>query len=211
MNKNQIRANMKMFLAGLSAHDRHVRSLAACQLLMSTKEFKNAQTIMIFMSMPTEVETSTVAVKAWQEGKNIAVPRVDWEGKRMEPVEIKSLDVGMQTSGPKTAASTTGGTPVMAVRQPISGMVLPLGVIDMIVIPGMAFDRKGYRVGRGRGFYDRFLSQQDFQGVRCALCFHEQLQDEAIPCEAHDVPMDLVITDREIVHCHRQAGDHGSR
>lgn len=198
MNKNQIRANMKLFLTGLSAHDRHVRSLAACQLLMSTREFKAAQTLMIFMSMPTEVETSTLAVKAWQEGKNIAVPRVDWEGKKMDPVEIKSLDTGMQTSGPN------GGSAI-AVRQPISGTVLPLGAIDMVVIPGMAFDRKGYRVGRGRGFYDRFLSQQDFQGVRCALCFHEQLQEQPIPCEDHDVPMDLIVTDREIVHCHRQA------
>jgi len=52
MNKNQIRVNMKLFLQGLSAHDRHVRSLAACQHLISTREFKNAQTIMIFMSMP---------------------------------------------------------------------------------------------------------------------------------------------------------------
>ena len=75
MNKNQIRANMKTFLAGLSAGERHIRSLAACQHLIGAREFKNSQTIMIFMSMPSEVETSTLAVKAWQEGKNIAVPR----------------------------------------------------------------------------------------------------------------------------------------
>jgi 5-formyltetrahydrofolate cyclo-ligase len=196
MNKTQIRANMKVFLAGLSAHDRHIRSLAACNHLIATREFKNAQTIMIFMSMPSEVETSTLAVKAWQEGKNIAVPRIDWDNKRMEPIEIKTLDVGMQTTGP-------AGTPI-SIREPVTGTSLPLGIIDMVVIPGLAFDRNGYRVGRGRGFYDRFLSQQDFQGVRCALCFHEQLQLESIPCEPHDVPMDLIVTDREVVHCQRQ-------
>jgi 5-formyltetrahydrofolate cyclo-ligase len=195
MNKTLIRANMKMFLAGLSAHDRHVRSLAACHQLIATREFKDAQTIMIFMSMPSEVETSTLAVKAWQEGKNIAVPRIDWDNKKMEPVEIKTLDVGMEMTGPAGTA--------ISVRAPITGTAVPLGMIDMVVIPGMAFDRNGYRVGRGRGFYDRFLSQQDFQGVRCALCFHEQLQQEAIPCEPHDVPMDLIVTDREVVHCQR--------
>jgi 5-formyltetrahydrofolate cyclo-ligase len=195
MNKNQLRANMKLFLQGLSTQDRHVRSLAACQQLVSTREFKHAQTLMIFMSMPSEVETSTLAVKAWQEGKSIAVPRIDWDSKRMEPVEIRSLDVGMQTSGP-------AGTGI-AIREPVDGTAVPLGVIDMVVIPGMAFDRNGFRVGRGRGFYDRFLSQQDFQGVRCALCFHEQLQEEPIPCEPHDVPMDLIVTDREVVHCQR--------
>jgi 5-formyltetrahydrofolate cyclo-ligase len=202
MNKVQIRANMKVFLAGLSASERHVRSLAACNFLVGTREFKNAETIMIFMSMPSEVETSTLAVKAWQEGKNIAVPRIDWESKRMEPVQIKSLDVGMQTSGP-------AGTNI-AIREPVDGTEVPLGMIDMIVIPGLAFDRNGFRVGRGRGFYDRFLSQQDFQGVRCALCFHEQLQAQAIPCEAHDVPMDLIVTDREVVHCPRP-GTPGDR
>ena len=114
-------------------------------------------------------------------------------GESLSQVEITSLDVGMQTAGP------AGAPPV---RQPVTGKVVPLGVIDMVVIPGLAFDRKGYRVGRGRGFYDRFLCQQDFQGARCALCFHEQLQEAGVPCEPHDIPMDLIVTDREVVRCH---------
>jgi 5-formyltetrahydrofolate cyclo-ligase len=197
MNKNEIRTQMKAFLAALTAADRHARSIAACQQLMSTREFKSAQTIMIFMSMPTEVETSTLAIKAWQEGKNVAVPRVDWAGKRMEPVEIRSLDVGMQTTGP-------------GVREPVAGTAVPLGCIDMVVVPGLAYDRQGFRVGRGGGFYDRFLSQQDFQGKRVALCFHEQLLGNAIPCEPHDMPMDLIVTDKEVIHCHRHSGGHAA-
>ncbi|HEY4329617.1 MAG TPA: 5-formyltetrahydrofolate cyclo-ligase, partial [Phycisphaerae bacterium] len=177
MNKNQLRAQMKVFLAGLSPAQRHANSVAACHQLLATREFKNAQMIMIFLSMPTEVETSTLAVKAWQACKSVAVPRVDWESKRMEPVEIRSLDVGMKTTGPGVGGGGGG------VREPVTGTTVPLGLIDMIVVPGMAFDRRGYRVGRGRGFYDRFLSQQDFQGIRCALCFQEQLQEEHIEAE----------------------------
>lgn len=188
MNKNQIRIDMKAFLAGISAGDRHARSIAACQQLIATREFKSAQMIMIFMAIPGEIETSTLAVKAWQEGKSIVVPRVDWGEKRMEPVEIRSLDVGMKTTGP-------------GLREPAEGTVVPLGLIDMVVTPGLAFDRRGYRVGRGRGFYDRFLARQDFKGVRCALCFHEQLLNEPIPSEAHDVPMDLIVTDLEVMRC----------
>lgn len=193
MNKNQIRANMKLFLAGISAQERHARSLAACNNLCSTREFKNAETLMIFLSMPSEVETSTLAVKAWQEGKNIVVPRINWTDRRMEPVEIKSLDTAMQTI---PIPGSNGG-----IKEPISGTAVPLGIIDMVVIPGLAFDRRGFRVGRGRGFYDRFLAQQDFQGARCALCFHEQLQNEPVPCEDHDIPMNLIVTDQEILHC----------
>ncbi len=192
MNKNTIRATMKDFLAKLAAGERHTRSLAACNHLIATREFKHAQTIMLFMSMATEVETSTLAVKAWEAGKNIAVPRIDWDHSKMDPVEIKSLDVGMQTTGPNG----------VSIQQPINGTVVPLALIDMIVVPGLAFDRHGYRVGRGRGFYDRFLSQNDFQGVRCALCFHEQLQSEPLPCEPHDLPMDLIVTDQEVLRCH---------
>ena len=189
MQKNEIRAGMKTVLAGLTASERHSRSLAACQHLISTREFKNAQMIMIFMSMPSEVDTSPLAVKAWQEGKDIAVPRIDWDGTRMEPIEIRSLDVGMQTTGP-------------GLKEPISGKAVPLELIDMVIVPGLAFDRNGYRVGRGRGFYDRFLAQQDFKGVRCALCYHEQLQSVPVPSEPHDIPMNLIVTDREVVRCH---------
>ncbi len=192
MNKNQIRADMKAFLLALTPADRHARSLAACNQLLATREFKHAQMIMIYLSMPTEVETSTLAVHAWQEGKNVAAPRVDWNSQRMTPVEIRSLDVGIKVAGP--GAATGGG-----VREPVTGTAVPLDLIDLIVVPGLAFDRRGYRVGRGKGFYDRFLAQQDFQGLRCALCFHEQLLAEEIPAEPHDVPMNLIITDQEVI------------
>src|SRR5262245_45022624 len=138
MNKLQIRTQMRNFLSGITPKDRHTRSLAACRLLIATREFKNAQTIMIFMSMSSEVETSTLAVQAWQEGKNIAVPRIDWEGKRMEAIEIKSLEVDME--------STRAENSKVEVMQPTKGMVVPLGLIDMVVVPGLAFDRQGGRV-----------------------------------------------------------------
>lgn len=188
MIKNEIRAEMKAFLKAMNPEERHRRSLAACERLAATREFKTAQLVMLFLSMPSEVETASLAMRAWQEGKSIAVPRVDWETKRMDPLEIRSLDTGLQTIG-------------QGFRQPVTGTVVPLALIDMVVIPGLAFDRKGFRVGRGRGFYDRFLSQQDFQGVRCALCFHEQLLDAEIPREPHDVPMDLIVTDQECLRC----------
>ncbi|MCL2648465.1 MAG: 5-formyltetrahydrofolate cyclo-ligase [Phycisphaerales bacterium] len=194
MTKHEIRSAMKRFLATQSDQDLHRRSLAACDKLMATDEFKNARTIMIYMSMPREVETHTLAVQAWRDGKSIAVPRVEWglvEGGRMEAVEIRSLDVGMQMSGP-------------GIRQPIDSRVILPGEIDMVVVPGLGFDRCGGRVGRGGGFYDRFLSRgegQDFRGVRCALCFHEQLLTEAVPCEPHDVAMDMIVTDQDIVRC----------
>src|SRR6187549_2556211 len=117
MDKSQIRADMKSRLAAMTPAERHSRSLAACQLLIATREFKDAQMIMIYMSMPTEVETSPLAMRAWQDGKDVAVPRMDWAGHRMEPVEIRSLDVGMKTSGP-------------GIREPAHGNAVSLARID---------------------------------------------------------------------------------
>jgi 5-formyltetrahydrofolate cyclo-ligase len=186
-SKIEIRNAMKEFLARVAAAERHQRSLAACTLLASTPQFRQAQLLMLFLSMSTEIETSTLAVTAWSESKSIAVPRVDWATEHMVPVEITSLDTGL-------AESRYG------LREPRGGKVVPLDLIDLIVVPGLAFDRHGYRVGRGRGFYDRFLAQSEFAGVRCGLCFHEQLV-ATLPREAHDAPMDLIVTDHEVIHC----------
>lgn len=189
MQKTLIRAQMKQFLAGITPEERHRRSLAACRLLSETKHFRNAQLIMMFLSMDSEIETSTIALAAWKEGKSIAVPRTDWETRRMDPVEINSLETNMQTAGPGT----------ISVREPVGGKVVPLDMIDLVVVPGLAFDRKGYRVGRGKGFYDRFLARKEFKGARCALCYHEQVID-SVPYEPHDMPMHLIVTDRETIY-----------
>jgi 5-formyltetrahydrofolate cyclo-ligase len=189
MNKQQIRSEMKQFLAALSTEDRHARSHSACAHLAGTYAFRHSQTIMLYLSMPGEMDTATLALTAWEDGKSVVVPRMDWESKRMVPIEICSLDAGFETVGP-------------GVRQPIEGKKVSLGIIDLIVIPGLAFDRHGYRVGRGKGFYDRFLAQREFAGTRCGLCFHEQMLSETIPNEPHDVPMDVVVTDREMLQIH---------
>ncbi|MGC8552097.1 MAG: 5-formyltetrahydrofolate cyclo-ligase [Phycisphaerae bacterium] len=192
MNKADIRAQMKAELKKITVDQRHTRSLAACNLLTTTREFHDAQVIMIFFSDHSEVETSTLALHAWNEGKTIAGPRVLWETSEMEPVEVSSLE--------------TRPHPLAAgVREPVQGRPISPRMIDLIVVPGVAFDRWGYRVGRGKGFYDRFFSGKDIRGVRVALCFHEQLLADRIPVEPHDVPMHLIVTDKEIVHCFHES------
>ncbi len=203
MNKNGriIRASMKEFLAAILAGRRHARSLAACHNLIHTKEFKNAQMIMI-SSSPCPARSKPAPRPQGLAGRQKHRRPASIGTPKMEPVEIQSLDTDMQTS-----AVGGGNAPgVSGIREPISGKVVPLGLIDMVVIPGLAFDRRGFRVGRGRGFYDRFLAQQDFQGIRAALCFHEQLQQESVPCEPHDIPMNLIVTDKEVVHCTGHSG-----
>jgi|SRR5271155_3571508 len=193
MNKEEIRVRMRKRLALISDKERHERSLATCQMLSCTREFIKSQLILLFLSMETEVETSTLAIKAWEAGKSIAVPRVLWDEKKLEPVEIRSLE-------------TTSHRSVPGLREPLQGTLVPLRMIDLIAVPGLAFDIHGYRVGRGKGFYDRFLAQNELRATRVALCFDEQILHERLNPETHDVPVDIIVTDKRVIRCRQEAG-----
>ncbi len=188
MDKVTIRHNMKALLGTIDATARHTRSLAACNRLAQTPEFRESQLIMLFLSLESEVETSTLAIQAWTAGKRIAVPRVFWEERAIAPVEIQSLDFSSQgkPAGP---------------REPVHGKLVSLGQIDLVVVPGIAFDRRGHRLGRGQGFYDRFLAQKDLRARRIALCFQEQVLQQELPIEPHDVPMNMIVTDETVIRC----------
>ncbi len=191
MQKSELRKEMRTVLGAISAEDRHKRSLDVCQLLAGTPEFRRAETIMLFLSMEQEVETSTLVLQAWKEGKTVALPRVRWEQRQIEPVAIKSLE-----TSPNPAAQ--------GLRDPVGGTPISLARIDLVALPGLAFDQRGYRLGRGKGFYDRFLAQKEFKGLRIALCFHEQILADLLPVEPHDVPMNMIVTDRKILRCNHR-------
>jgi 5-formyltetrahydrofolate cyclo-ligase len=172
-------------LAQMPDDQRHRKSLTACSLLSSTPEFENARVVMLFLSTPHELDTAPLALKCWQAGKTVVVPKVSWDQRRMLPVEIAGLaDAAFMTTGP-------------GIREPINGMPVPLDLIDLVIVPGLGFTEQGYRIGRGMGFYDRFLAQGDFLGLSCGLGFGEQIVGE-LPLLDHDVALDMLVTDRGI-------------
>jgi 5-formyltetrahydrofolate cyclo-ligase len=181
-NKSALRRELREKLAAMPDDVRHRKSLLACSFVAASAEFQAARVVMLYLSMPTEVDTSPLALKAWQAGKTVVVPKVSWDQRRMLPVEISSLTDQMTTSGP-------------GVREPISGKPVPVDFIDFVVVPGLGFSDKGYRIGRGMGFYDRFLAQHEFIGTACGLAFDDQLVPE-LPVLDHDIPLSMLVTDR---------------
>jgi len=183
--KAEIRAELRSRIAALTEPQRHAKSIAACALLAATHEFQNAQSIMLYLATPQEVDTSPLALRAWQHGKTVIVPKVSWDAKRMVPVEITSLcnDQVRETKH--------------GIREPVSGNPVPLQFIDLVIVPGLGFSSQGHRIGRGAGFYDRFLAQPEFLGISCGIAFEEQII-ETIPMLDHDVPLCMLATDRGI-------------
>jgi 5-formyltetrahydrofolate cyclo-ligase len=113
--------------------------------------------------------------------KRILAPKVSWEQRRMLPIEIRSLSDDVSDSP-------------LGLREPAQGMPIPVGSIDMVIVPGLGFDKHGDRIGRGRGFYDRFLAHRDWHGVACGLALEEQVVDE-VPALEHDMQVDMLVTD----------------
>ena len=183
-SKSAVRRQLRETLAGMSEADRHAKSIAACRLISTSPEFDAAHVVMLYLSTPHEVDTASLALKCWQAGKAVVVPKVSWDQRRMLPVEITSLQTGLTTTGP-------------GVREPVSGKPLPVNVIDLVIVPGLGFTPTGYRIGRGMGFYDRFLAQADFIGGSCGLAFDEQVVQQ-LPLLDHDVPLGMLVTDRGI-------------
>lgn len=182
-SKVEVRKLLHEMLAGLTPVQRHEKSVAACNEVIHSAEFAAARVVMLFLSSPTEIDTAPLALKAWQEGKSVAVPKVSWNQRRMLPVEITSLATGITNTGP--------------VREPIGGKPITLDLIDLVIVPGVGFTPTGHRIGRGMGFYDRFLAQPDFLGVSCGLGFEEQIVQE-LPVLDHDMPLSMLATDRGI-------------
>lgn len=183
-NKPALRRQLRDKLESISEADRHAKSLAACGLIAASPEFAAASVVMLYLSTPTEVDTASLALRCWQANKNVVVPKVSWDQRRMLPVEITSLQTGLTTSG-------TG------IREPDAGKPFPVDSIDLVIVPGLGFSATGHRIGRGMGFYDRFLAQPEFVGLSCGLAFEEQVVEQ-LPVLDHDVPLCMLATDRGI-------------
>ena len=147
---------------------------------------------MMFLSLPHEVDTSEAILHAWQLGKVVAVPKISWQQRHMIPVRINSLETGFSTGA-------------SGLRNPISGLPVPFGEIDLVVTPALGFDKKGNRLGRGGSYYDRFFANAELKADRCGFAFAEQLLD-AIPVTEHDEPVEILITDKEIMYFDNQKG-----
>jgi len=180
--KKDLRQEYRRRLAALRPEEVRERSAAACRLLCEQPEYQRAEILLIYLSTASEVETTPLAHQAWNDSKSVLAPRVAWEQRRMLPIEIRSLATDVR-AGP------------MGIREPVEGMPIPVSDIDLVIVPGLAFDLHGNRLGRGRGFYDRFLSHRDYRGVSCALAFEEQIV-ENVPTSEHDVCVNMLVTDK---------------
>jgi len=158
-----------------------------CRRLAALEEYRAADTVLFYVGVRSEVRTDVLLDEAWVAGKRVVVPFCD-KG-RIEPL----LATGWDDLVPRTFGIPE---PAPHVRAQPERHIAP-DRLDLVVVPGLAFDRRGDRLGRGKGYYDRLLHQVRPDTLLVALAFECQLVD-LIPRLAHDVPMHRVVTERAV-------------
>ena len=172
ISKIDLRKNIKVLKKQHTSEQLDAQSELIMRKLEQHPDFINAKKIMLYSSLPDEVRTQEF-IEKWRLRKRIILPTV--VGDNIIPVEL--------------TAETGFAVGDFNILEPQN--VAYTGDFDLIVVPGMAFDRQGNRLGRGKGYYDRFLCQH--RAIKkIGICFDFQLIDN-VPVEENDIPMDEII------------------
>ena len=189
--KQELRSAMRDRLRALSASFRAEASLVICELAAQQPAFRTGLCIALFHPLASEPEIRPLVEEAWAEGKQVVLPRM-WK----ESISTR-LDWHAVTDWEEVTAPGPFG---LREPDPARCRRIDAALINCAFIPGMAFDPHGVRLGRGGGFYDRFLSQAPAQVARFGLMFSCQ-QTDRVPREPHDQALPAIITEEGIVSC----------
>lgn len=178
VQKERLRRALQGIGLGLSA-DREQLSARARSLLIRQEVWRQATTVLLFASLADELDLWPLAELALQSGKRVGFPRFERALKEYSAREVTDLQKDMAPG-------------YYGIREPCPDCaVLQLNPLDLILIPGVAFDLYGRRLGRGRGYYDRLLRRMS--GVKCGVALEQQIVPE-VPVAPHDVHLNCILT-----------------
>ena len=188
--KSELRQLARTRLSQITPEQRRTLSAAVIARLLARPEFHRAQRILGYLPLKDELDLSPALESALRSGKTVALPRY-------------IPDQNTYCAAILTAPLTTHHSPLTTNLAPgafgipepsVSAAIMPLNQLDFVLVPGVAFDASGRRLGRGKGFYDRLLANVNSADcIKCGIAADEQIVT-GIPAEPHDVPMNLIIT-----------------
>jgi len=168
----------------LSADEIAARSAAAGERLLSLPEVGAARLVMFFVSFGSEIDTVPMISRSLAAGKQIAAPRVERSSHRLMPYELRDLQSDLESGAYGILEPKPDRPPAR------------LDEIEVVIVPAVAWDEEGFRVGYGAGYYDRFLPEVP-QAVRIGLGFELQVRSE-VPRGPNDLPVDILVTEAAV-------------
>jgi 5-formyltetrahydrofolate cyclo-ligase len=179
IEKAQLRDRVRKVLAAMSGAGQLEASRNIISLLCNQSYWKSAQSVLLYAPLPEEPDVWPLVAMGLEEGKSMVLPRYIPETKTYEicPISHAENDIQIGKYG---------------IREPASHCAAAtISLLDFILVPGIAFDLHGHRLGRGKGFYDQLL--KNVRGVTCGVAFDDQIV-EAVPVEPHDMRVKIVLT-----------------
>ena len=181
--KMELRERMRAARATIPSAERAVLAARAEARLLALPELRAATTVLVFYSFGTEIPTAVLVRRLLTRGWRVLLPYLT-DGSEMDAGEIRPGDPLEPTDyGPKEPARRVAVSPQN---------------VDVVVTPGLAFDRGGRRLGYGGGYYDRYLARLHPHAVRIGIGFSRQVV-ERVPAEDADEPVDVIVTDDEVI------------
>ena len=187
LEKQRLREERLAARETLSEQERAALDDCITQKLLATPEYAEAATVLTYVSVSSEVSTRMFIERALRDGKAVAVPRC-LPGHRLEFVAIDSLE--QLVAAPFNLLEPAKELPALTEDQKNN---------SICIVPALLVDTKGYRLGYGAGFYDRFLSR--YPDKKICLAYQQNLSQTMLPHTASDVAVDVVITESDVLTC----------
>lgn len=186
MAKRELRARARAAMASVPAARRAAASRAACGRAMEQEWYRRAMAMMVYAPLPMELDIRPLVEAALRAGRVVCMPKVGWEGRSLTPVAIQGMDDLVEGER-------------FGLREPRPGArVVSKDMLDLVIVPGLAFDAEGGRLGRGAGFYDRFLGSLGPRAVKVGVVYDAQVFP-SVPTEPQDVRLDVLVTESRVL------------
>jgi 5-formyltetrahydrofolate cyclo-ligase len=186
--KEQIRKDMAKVINGFTEKQRLAKTSSIENKLFDFANFMEARIVLLYVEGENEVRTLNILKRSLAVNKILVLPAFEIERFKTSIYKIDHLVKDLQP-GPRGVAQPN----------PARCKQVPVQKIDIAIIPGLAFDEKGGRIGSGRGYYDRLIPELPATTRKVALAFEEQVVPQ-VPSESHDKHVDIIITDKRIIY-----------
>ncbi|MBL0717308.1 MAG: 5-formyltetrahydrofolate cyclo-ligase [Desulfosarcina sp.] len=186
--KNGIRENISITLSALSASDLENKTKAIENRLFEFANFLESNILLLYLNNLDEVNTEQIIARSLKLNKIVILPVFATKNNKVTLLKIDNVATNLKT-GPMGSM----------VPDPGKCKVVPVECIDIAIIPGLAMDEKGNRIGSGDGCYDRLIPKLPITTRKVGIVFEEQIIKQ-LPTESHDKHVDIVITDKRIIY-----------
>lgn len=186
MDKAKLRKKILNIRSNMHKEEVINKSSIIIDKLVNSEAYKNSRVVFVYMDFKNEVITSFLIKLMLSENKRVVIPYTDTTNTVIIPSELKSVEDDLALSK-------------FGYYEPIFEKIIPVDPeeFDLVVVPGVAFDKNLNRVGFGKGYYDRILNRIRPDAEAVAIAYEFQVLDE-VPCEEHDIKMDMIITEENI-------------